>query len=96
MIQLRYLTSLTSEIESLLSGLVGSDFTSTWHGEDKRKGWGGGHYYFEGGNYFIYSCLRRGEGEGLFKGGDKSRDSYYSRKYGKQFFQKPQIQTVGL
>ena len=64
MIQQRYLTSLTSEIESLLSGLVGSDFTSTWQGEDKRKGWGGGgHYYFEGGNYFIYSCLRRGGGK---------------------------------
>ena len=46
MIQQRYLTSLTSEIESLLSGLVGSDFTSTWQGEDKRKGWGGGALLF--------------------------------------------------
>jgi len=67
MIQQRYLTSLTSEIESLLSSLVGSDFTSTWQGEDKRKGWGGGHYLREA---IILYIPVSGGGEGLFKGGD--------------------------
>ena len=60
-----------------------SHCTSAWQGGDKRKrrwreGWGRGDCWRE----VIILSISAVKGGWFFKGGDQSRDGYYSRKYG--------------